>query len=410
MNVGSIGYRMLKLLKLSFDHLIMFKDGKLTIDLYAQDKVFKDDESVTLLQKPLYSENVIALAGINASGKSVALSLIDLALRIVGGEHIELKGYDRGLSNVFEGGETSMNALIWNGGALQLLRSEIVVSGDYLDESHGAGELKFGEETVLAISLSGFSKERLAHSFDEIAKLGHEALRRSALGSAESRFLKDDVSVFSALSGGGVSHLYYEAADFPLSLSAGFEGLDDVLRTFDAGIEHLEVADGGRAFRLKLANQDTPLTLSRDGLEDVLSSGTAKGLMLVQRSIMVLKTGGYLLLDEIENHLNRRLVNVIIDLFCTKQTNPHGATLVFTTHYPEVLDHIHRKDNVYFLVRGNDFRSEAVKYSSRVKRIENKKSEVFASNYIDGTAPNYSVVKALRDYAEKAVGEDEHDR
>lgn len=125
--------------------------------------------------------------------------------------------------------------------------------------------------------------------------------------------------------------------------------------------------------------------------------------MVVQRAVLMLKVGGYLLLDEIENHLNRQLVNVILDLFCSPETNPKGATLVFTTHYPEVLDHIHRKDNVYFLAKGKDSRSRAVKYSTRVKRIENKKSEVFASNFIGGTAPSYSNVAALLQYARLAV-------
>ena len=110
------------------------------------------------------------------------------------------------------------------------------------------------------------------------------------------------------------------------------------------------------------------------------------------------------IVDEIENHLNKQLVNVLIDLFQTSDTNPYGATLVFTTHYPEILDRIHRKDNVYFLSRDSQsHRVRAVKYSTKVKRIENKKSEVFLSNYVGGTAPRYSDVQALRDLVRKAV-------
>lgn len=47
----------------------------------------------------------------------------------------------------------------------------------------------------------------------------------------------------------------------------------------------------------------------------------------------------------------KRLVKVMMGIFVSKETNPHGATLIFTTHYPEILDSVHRKDNTYFFVR-----------------------------------------------------------
>lgn len=84
-------------------------------------------------------------------------------------------------------------------------------------------------------------------------------------------------------------------------------------------------------------------------------------------------------------------------------TNPRGAQLVFTTHYPELLDTLHRKDNVYLFVRGEDGRAEAVKYSERIRRIENKKSEVVLSDMIKGSMPRYPDVQALRDYVRERV-------
>ena len=393
----------MKLLRVALDNLAMFEDGRLELDLFARDRVVAEDESVTELGKPVYSLNVVALAGINASGKSTALSLLDLALRAASGQPIAASGCDRGLARVFCG-TTHLDALIWSGGRMHLLRSEIRVGGTSLDAAPGASGLAFGEEVVYNLPERGMSKKQLSAPFDEIAGLGVEEMRRSRLPEGETRFLKPDVSVFSAVVDTPAAHLHLEAADMPLSLLDGVGGVDETLRAFDAGIEHLEVADDGRAFRLKMLNRDESLTLSREGLEDVLSSGTAKGLMIVQRAVLVLKSGGYLLLDEIENHLNRQLVAAIVGLFCTRRTNPLGATLVFTTHYPEVLDALHRKDCVYFLKRGAGSRSEAVKYSSEVRRIENKKSEVFSSNYLGGTAPRYTDVAALLSFAASAIG------
>lgn len=85
--------------------------------------------------------------------------------------------------------------------------------------------------------------------------------------------------------------------------------------------------------------------------------------------------------------MNRSLVATIIDLFASPITNPHGAQLVFTTHYPELLDVLRRKDNVYLLVRGDDLRTEVIKYSDRVRRIENKKSEVVLADLINPEFP-----------------------
>lgn len=393
----------MKLLRMSFDNVKMFENGKLNLDFFAQNKVFANDESVTLLEKPIYKSSVVAIAGINASGKSVALSLVDLALRVVEGRSIGLNRSKRGLPEVFSG-NTNLSALLWFEGSLYLLKSNLVEQSASQSADISAGELSFGEETLFRIEQRPITKAVLSATDDELVSMGEEILRRSSLDLTQKRFLQRDVSIASAYADEIAPHQYLEAVDFPLVLQQGFNGLDEVLRTFDAGIEHLAVEDEGRAYQLKLKTCDKPLTLSREGLEDALSSGTVKGLIVVQRAVMILRIGGFLLLDEIENHLNRQLINVIIDLFTSAETNPHGATLLFTTHYPEVLDHLHRKDNVYFFTRSADALTSVVKYSTEVKRIENKKSEVFVSNFIRGTAPRFADILALREFAKRSIG------
>ena len=393
----------MKLLKLKYDHVIMFENGILELDFYAQDKVPAQDESVTMWQRPVYTNNVVALAGINASGKSVALELVDLALNAIEGNSIGESSFRREAAGVFEPNFT-MSVLVWHEDSAYLLESQITSLNSLLGANVRSNALSFVDETLYRIDIKGSSKALLAKDFDALSVDGRPIMRRSELAEGDRRFLKDDTSIFAALVDGHARHQHYEARDLPLSLIEGIGGLDEALRTFDPSILHLSVEDGGRAFELTLSTLQRPLILSRSGLESVLSSGTLKGLAIVQETILALREGTYLLLDEVEMHLNRQLVNVVIDLFTSGETNPRGATLVFTTHYPEVLDHLHRKDNVYFLTRGSDGRSSAVKYSSKVKRIENKKSEVYASNYIGGTAPRYADVAALRSYVTSAVG------
>ena len=84
-------------------------------------------------------------------------------------------------------------------------------------------------------------------------------------------------------------------------------------------------------------------------------------------------------------------------------TNPHGATLLFSTHYSELLDVLRRKDNVIVLVRNESFETEVIKYSDRIARIENKKSDVIINNVIKGSMPKYPDVRAMRNYVRERV-------
>lgn len=386
----------MKLLKVRFDHLRMFEGGVLDIDLYASDRVPASDESAHALARSVYSNNVIALAGINATGKTTLLNLLELACRAVSGLPLVGGGLPSAMSTLFDDAP-SLRCLAWHGGAFYLVESQLALDRD-------DRPMVFVEETVSTIPGGALRKSDLA-SWAGLESAATVLARRSDIDGAFAALASPDVSIASAvLSRRGSERARATVVrDGGFRLEDAFDSLDDVLRVFDPSIEHLEVGDSGRAFVLTFKGSK-PVPLSEQGLTEVLSSGTVRGLGLVQRSLSALRGGGLLLVDEIENHLNRQLVNVVLDLFASRETNPNGATLVFTTHYPQLLDHVHRKDNVFFLVRGAGDTS-VVKYSDRVKRIENKKSEVFASNYVKGTAPRYSDVKALKDLVAEGVSD-----
>ena len=391
----------MKLLRVYFDHLRMFEDGKFEIDLFATDRVPSTDESASELSRPIYSNNIVALAGINASGKTTALNLIELACRIVNGSPVNGGWLPSAVANLFDGSPT-FRCLLWNEESLYILESALV-SDD--ETSEGAGpELGFAEERVWRVPLSEPRKATLSLSWDDLKASAQLLYRRTEPDPSFVVLVSTDVSIARLVISRGQDRTSRLAVvrEKGFELRQATESLDGVLRVFDSRIEHLEVLDAGRAFSLKFFDEE-PLLLSREGLGEVLSAGTMRGVALVMRAVTALREGGYLLVDEIENHLNRQLVNVIVDLFSAASTNPRGATIVFTTHYPQLLDHVHRKDNVFFLVRGESRKSQVIKYSDRVRRIENKKSEVFVSNYIKGTAPRFTDVRALRSHVMDVV-------
>jgi AAA15 family ATPase/GTPase len=175
-----------------------------------------------------------------------------------------------------------------------------------------------------------------------------------------------------------------------------------VVQAFDPSVERLDWDSQNEVYTLQFKGERERV-VDRNVAALLLSRGTVFGAEMVNCAMEVLACGGYLLVDEMEEAINRSLVATVIDLFASPVTNPHGAQLVFTTHYPELLDVLHRKDNVYLLVRGGDHRTEAVRYSDRVRRIENKKSEVVLSDLIQGTMPRYPDVRAMRDHVRSYV-------
>ena len=89
-------------------------------------------------------------------------------------------------------------------------------------------------------------------------------------------------------------------------------------------------------------------------LEDE-SDGTRKIMSLAPAIEKVLKSGGILLVDEIEKGLHPLLVNFIIAKFQSKDTNPKGAQLICTTHEIELMNmELLRKDQIYFVDKSQD--------------------------------------------------------
>lgn len=80
------------------------------------------------------------------------------------------------------------------------------------------------------------------------------------------------------------------------------------------------------------------------------SDGTRKLMALAPAIESALRTGGILLVDELERELHPKLVNYIIAKFQSKTANPNGAQIVFTTHNTELMNlELLRKDQIYFV-------------------------------------------------------------
>ena len=129
-------------------------------------------------------------------------------------------------------------------------------------------------------------------------------------------------------------------------------------------------------------------------LEQYLSSGTIKGIITFSMVKEVLQSGGYLLVDEIENHFNKEIVTTLVRFFMDSRFNKNGGTLIFTTHYPELLDEYDRNDGIYIVRNRNGITVENLSYI--LTRNDIKRSDAYQSGFLEGTTPTYEAYIRLK--------------
>ena len=118
-----------------------------------------------------------------------------------------------------------------------------------------------------------------------------------------------------------------------------------------------------------------------------------------------LKKGGMIYIDELVNHYNHTIVRTFIEYFANKKINKNHATLIFSTHYSEILEDFDRGDEIYIAKRDNKIHLQ--RYSSANVRNELNKADVFDSDYLGGTVPKYDSYMNLRKATEKVINNEQ---
>ena len=114
------------------------------------------------------------------------------------------------------------------------------------------------------------------------------------------------------------------------------------------------------------------------------SEGTQRLLALSAPLILALEKGSTLIIDELDNSLHTTLVEAILKLFNSKETNPNNAQLIFTTHDTNLLNQeLFRRDQIWFTEKNIYGASELyslVEYGKGKTRDD----LVLEKNYLDG--------------------------
>lgn len=386
----------IRILNVKFKNVPLFNEGTFEVNFTATDRVTCEDQVHSV--KHAKTQKLLGFVGVNASGKTSTLKLIYLALNTV----INLQSLDNCAKNygahLLQDGTQMIVCFLYNNTVYELTST--------IGRDNSIGKKRtfyFKEEILLEKPLSRVTSKRTLMIFnkDNSAK----QTIRTKLIEEQKTMMQDDVSIVYFLLNRNTNIIQQMifSTNFNFLLATESPSQEE-LQAFDPNIEWLNVKDNGiddRVFSVKFKSNDYALEINSPwGLSNTISSGTIKGHNMIVTIKDVLKRGGYLIIDELENHMNKELVKMMMDIFKNPKLNRNGACLLFSTHYVETLDFMDRKDNIYVLRRSIKSPNylECLNYSNEIKRNDVKKSEVILSNVIKGTAPSYEKIKALEDY------------
>ena len=352
-----------------------------TIDFIAKSKKTSEDKEYELqaVADELYVFNTVAFVGKNASGKTTAVDLLDCCYSILGDFCLENKHYS------YDG--IKLELTFYHEGVIYRYRTELAASTTLNNKASFVNQTLERKKYYKSKIKSIYADD----DFEPVPNIGALPEDTSIVFFVLQK--KETRAVYFDSDGAGADtyQLMFKALKkYKISLSM----LSHILRIFDENIHEISMKDEHN-FRLKFeGNQTGDQIMSDKELLYFLSSGTTKGMLLYTFVAASLLYGFDLIIDEVENHFHKTLVENMLSLYKDKFVNRRNATLIFTTHYCEVLDLFNRQDNIW-ISKANGKVSLSNMYDTNDLRPELLKSKQFYNNAFQ-TSVNYEDLMRLK--------------
>lgn len=347
------------------------------IDMTARSKKTSEDKLYELQEvaEGLYTFNVNAIVGKNASGKTSVIELLDCCYTILstfrlGNKHfdydnIEITMYFYYDDNIYK--------------YYTKLKSDLSEVDKALFVNQRLYKKKYFKTNVKKIFDNDFEEVKINGELPEDTSVLFFILKKASQRAIYFDCYGKDVSTYNTI--------FKVMKNYNISI----EVLLHIIKIFDETIKEFSMIDEHN-FRITI--NKSKMILSDKDLLYRLSSGTTKGLLLYIYVYASLKNGFDLIIDEIENHFHKTIVENIISLYKDVYANKNKATLIFTTHYCELLDLFNRGDNIW-ITRQTDKIELKNLYDDFNLRSELIKSKKFYENAFD-TAVNYDALMELK--------------
>lgn len=384
----------MRILRIRVNGLPLYKN-EFDISFFAVQRVHKNHlNSVFNLFGNIYVNTIEAFAGINASGKTTALNVVSFIRLLLSATPLSAEFVPQILG---DGINTIFDIDFYVDGEIYHLTSEMIKEKN----QDGNPKIRIISERLWVKSVTTKINKSNLLDYDENTPI--------RVRDNSDEYLPEDVSIIIALNKQIQNRsLFVDLAmltDINLFLPYRGSIPTEIISLLDPTIEYISVENINDKVitKLKFYGQNELVLLNPTELNVYLSSGTVKGVRVFSDATRVLKSGGYMIVDEVENHFNRELVASLLRLFLNKNTNPKGAVLIFSTHYPELLDELERNDAV-FITRSNEGLT-VDNLNTLLNRNDMKKSEVYQSNFLGGTAPKYNSLLALQKSIIRSIAE-----
>ncbi len=374
----------MRLLKLAISGLPLFS-GELEIEFAATQRVSAENaENMHNVFAKIYQNNVISVVGINASGKTSLLKVLTFTMGML---RSNLPINSLPCREVLDG---------LAGGQEVVIKSYFYTK---LDQVHYLKTVIRKNKDRYFIAEEELKSKSITKSITKKAMYDFDNVQSDIVRDQREEYLLDDMSImvaFNKRSNDSIEFVDMLQHTDTNQLAILSDVPMEMISFFDPSIEYLRIQNKkkGPDIRLKFYDKDEIVVTSIADLNQYLSSGTIKGINTFVYAMRTFETGGYLVVDELENHFNKEIVSTLIRFYRDKRVNPKGAVLVFTTHYAELLDEFERNDNIYIVRNRNGITAQNL--SDVLKRNDIKKSEAYESGFLEGTVPVYESYMALK--------------
>ncbi len=399
----------MKLLKVIAQGLPLFSDT-LEIDFFAESRVYVDEQhELTHLFGNFYLNKTLSFTGMNASGKTQILNTLSFVMYLIQAESINTVKKDFLIKNDInilnlEPGEKVLFTIYFytNSTKKQIYKLETEIKWD-IDQNNQEKYI-ITNEKLYSKNVTGIRSKKQVFDFEGV-------FYEDRADDDKFLSLSKDVSMLNTYFNTQTLHpvYYLEQLSFTnVNLLNMARNIPNELLVFlDPSIEYLKFKkDPHNSMQIFLKFKYDPEAIEVKSIADlhnILSSGTIKGWSIFLNALDTISKGGYLIIDEIENHFNREIISTLLKLFLDRTINKNGGTLIYSTHYVELLDYIDRNDSIYIVRKDHGIKIE--KLSNFNKRRDNNKSYLFFNALLKNTAPSYQSVENLKKYFKSAKNE-----
>ena len=382
----------MRLLKIFIQDMPRFK-GNIDIDFITKQRVAEDDQeklfnTFSNNYTSIYTNQAISFIGLNASGKTTILKAISFVINLLNNEALNNIKSKEILNDLSDNKKVKITSFFYNDNSVYKLETHIEKRVNQVDNE---SKLIITEERLWEKDATKVKTKKSLFEFND----SDIRIERNE----KEQFLLNDVSVMIAIN-------KEKQSNFPLRdmlmwtnhnmLNILGKFPKELLTFLDPSIEYFkcDIRKKPADIRLKFYESEEIILNNPSEIEKYLSSGTIKGINVFMNALLCFMEGGYLIVDELENHFNEEIVTTLVRFFMNPNVNRNGATLIYSTHYSELLDEYDRNDCIYIVRNRGGIYTENL--SLILKRNDIKKSVAYESGYLEGTVPIYESYMALK--------------